>query len=64
MWSDDNLPDIPWFVEDDEDDDIPGAVGILVASKPRPTGAELFVRDPQEVYEFLSSLSAIASTLL
>ncbi len=63
-WSDDNLPDIPWFVEDDEDDDIPGAVGILVASKPRPTGAELFVRDPQEVYEFLSSLSAIASTLL
>jgi len=64
MWSDANLPDIPWFVEDDEADDIPGAVGILVANKPRPTGAELFVRDPQEVYEFLSSLSAIASTLL
>ncbi len=64
MWSEANLPDIPWFAEDDEDDDIPGAVGILVASKPRPTAAELFVRDPQEVYEFLSSLSAIASTLL
>jgi len=64
MWSDANLPDIPWFVEDDADDDIPGAVGILVANRPRPTGAELFVRDPQEVYEFLSSLSAIASTLL
>jgi len=64
MWSDANQPDIPWFVDDDMEDDIPGAVGILVAKKPRPTEAELFVRDPQEVYEFLSSLTAIASTLL
>lgn len=55
---------LPWYADDEEDDDIPAAVGILVASKPRPTGAELFVRDTQEVYEFLSSLSAIASTLL
>ncbi len=64
VWSEASLPDIPWFVEEDAEDDVPAAVGILVANKPRPTGAELFVRDPQEVYEFLSSLSAIASTLL
>jgi trehalose 6-phosphate phosphatase len=64
MWAEAAQPDIPWFADDDEDDDVPGAVGILVASKPRPTGAWLFVRDTQEVYEFLASLSAIASTLL
>ncbi len=65
-WADTIESDIPWFDDDDDDDedDIPGAVGILVASRPRPTGAELFVRDTQEVYEFLSSLTAIASTLL
>jgi len=63
MWADDGEPEVPWFASAEEGEDIPGAVGILVANRPRPTGAELFVRDPQEVYEFLSSLSAIASTL-
>ncbi len=64
VWGEDGQVDASWYTGDDDEDDIPAAVGILVASKPRPTGAWLFVRDPQEVYEFLSSLSTIASTLL
>ena len=55
----------PWFIlGDDEDEEPPHALTILVAERPRPTMASLFVRGPHEVYEFLSSLAAIASALL
>ncbi|MCD4691029.1 trehalose-phosphatase [bacterium] len=64
VWAEAAESEIPWFAAGDEEDDIPAALSILVAEKPRPTGAELFVRSPQEVHEFLASLSAIASTLL
>jgi trehalose-phosphatase len=64
-WAEDPAADTPWFVpEVDEEEDIPHALSILVAPEPRPTMASMFVRGPQEVHEFLSSLSAIASTLL
>jgi len=57
--------DLPWFLADpDEEEPPPHALPILVAAKPRPTLASLFVRGPREVQEFLSSLAAIASALL
>ena len=66
MWSDGASPDAPWLMGDPDDSDELSlqALPILVAATPRPTLASLFVRDPQEVYEFLSSLTAIATTLL
>jgi len=56
----------PWFAaaESPEDEEAPRALTILVAGRPRPTVASLFVRGPHEVYEFLSSLAAIATALL
>jgi trehalose-phosphatase len=56
----------PWFVNGDSSDDEepPRALTILVADRPRPTMASMFVRGPDEVYEFLSSLAAIATALL
>jgi len=54
----------PWFMPGDEEEEPPHALTILVAEQPRPTMASLFVRGPHEVYEFLSSLAAIASALL
>jgi trehalose 6-phosphate phosphatase len=66
MWSDGASLGAPWLVGDPGDEDEPAvsALSILVTSAPRPTLASLFVRDPQEVYEFLSSLAAIATALL
>jgi trehalose 6-phosphate phosphatase len=65
-WSDDNSTAEPWMIigDPDEDDEPPHALTILVAQRPRPTMASLFVRGPNEVYEFLSSLAAIASALM
>lgn len=56
----------PWMApgEDEYEDEPPHAITILVAERPRPTMASMFVREPHEVYEFLSSLAAIATALL
>ncbi len=66
VWSDENADMEPWFmISDDYDDDhIPGAITILVTDKPRPSLASLFVRDTDEVYELLSSLSAMVAVVL
>lgn len=64
-WADSADPGDSWYVSGDPDDEEPPhALTILVAERPRPTTATLFVRGPNEVYEFLSSLAAIASALL
>lgn len=66
-WSRPEDEDGPWDVppiDDDEDDWSPGALTVLVADRPRPSAASLFVRSPKEVYEFLSSLAAVASSIL
>ena len=65
-WAEIDGLDEPWFMPGDSDDDEepPHALTILAAERPRPTKASLFVRGPHEVYEFLSSLAAIASALL
>jgi trehalose 6-phosphate phosphatase len=66
-WSGADDEDGPWDVppiDDDEDDWSPGALTVLVAERPRPSSASLFVRSPKEVYEFLSSLAAVASSIL
>jgi trehalose-phosphatase len=65
-WSEMDEVGEPWFMPGDEDqeEEPPRALTILVAERPRPTMASLFVRDPHEVYEFLSSLAAIATALL
>jgi trehalose 6-phosphate phosphatase len=65
-WSNADGPDTPWFMgdPDDDEDHPPAALTILAAMAPRPSRAALFVRGPDEVQEFLSSLAAIASALL
>jgi len=64
-WSEMDDYDEPWLMPGSEDDEEPPhALTILVAERPRPTMASMFVRGPHEVYEFLSSLAAIASALL
>ncbi|MBD3348069.1 MAG: trehalose-phosphatase [Candidatus Eisenbacteria bacterium] len=65
-WSDDGAEDSIWMIGDpDSDEDaVPTALPILVSPTPRPTLATLFVRGPHEVYEFLSSMSAVATALL
>lgn len=65
-WAQDDGPAEPWLITGDpeEEEDAPHALTILVAGHPRPTMASLFVRGPNEVYEFLSSLAAIASALM
>ena len=65
QWAESSEEELSWFTgPDDEDEEVARALTILVADEPRPTAATLFVRNPKEVYEFLSSLAAIASTLL
>ena len=66
-WSDDgDGGSSVWMIGDPDDDDesVPNALPILVSPTPRPTKATLFVRSPHEVYEFLSSMTAIATALL
>jgi trehalose 6-phosphate phosphatase len=65
-WADDDIQEEPWLMTGDpeDDEDAPRALTILVAGHPRPSMASLFVRGPNEVYEFLSSLAAIASALM
>jgi trehalose 6-phosphate phosphatase len=65
-WARDDLPAAPWLITGDpeEEEEPPHALTILVSGHPRPTRASLFVRGPGEVYEFLSSLAAIASALM
>jgi len=66
-WSQPDGPDGPWVVPPmDEEEYVgpPGGLTVLVADRPRPSAASLFVRNPKEVYEFLSSLAAVASSLL
>lgn len=65
-WSGDGNGDSTWFMGDPDDDDesVPRSLPILVSPTPRPTTASLFVRDPHEVYEFLSSMTAIATALM
>jgi trehalose-phosphatase len=65
-WGDDGSSEMSWTLPDDgeEDEEVPRSLTILVAKEPRPTRASLFVRGPEEVHEFLSSLAAIASALL
>lgn len=65
-WADDGEDSEPWFTagNGDDEEEPPHALTILVADRPRPTSASLFIRGPHEVYEFLSSLAAIASALL
>jgi trehalose 6-phosphate phosphatase len=66
VWSEDDEYSEPWFLHGDgpEDEEPPHALTILVADRPRPTMASMFVRGPGEVYEFLSSLAAIATAIL
>ncbi len=62
LWSDEDAGMEPWFMVGGDDDEwAPGAITILVADKPRPSVASLFVRDTHEVYEFLSALSLAAA---
>jgi trehalose 6-phosphate phosphatase len=65
-WSGDQDESAPWMRgdPDEEDDSVPRSIPILVSPSPRPTTASLFVRDPHEVYEFLSSMTAIATALM
>jgi len=65
-WSDEGAAGSVWMMGDPEADDepVPSALPILVSPTPRPTRATLFVRGPHEVYEFLSSMTAIATALL
>jgi len=64
-WSEMDDYEEPWFMPgDNEEEEPPHALTILVAERPRPTMASMFVRGPHEVYEFLSSLAAIASAIL
>jgi trehalose-phosphatase len=65
-WSNLDEPEPSWAPPDiDEDDELPPrAITVLVADSPRPSGASLFVRSPKEVYEFVSSLAAVASSIL
>lgn len=65
-WAGEGNDDSPWFIgdPDDDDDSVPRSLPILVSPSPRPTTASLFVRDPHEVYEFLSSMTAIATALM
>ncbi|MBM3308351.1 MAG: trehalose-phosphatase [Candidatus Eisenbacteria bacterium] len=67
-WSCPDGADGAWVVPpmDDEDelDGWPGSLPVLVAERSRPSAASLFVRNPKEVYEFLSSLAAVASSIL
>lgn len=65
-WADTDGADAPWFMpeQDDGEGDPIQALTILVSPEPRPTRASLFVRGPEEVYEFLSSLATIAAALL
>jgi trehalose 6-phosphate phosphatase len=65
-WAEFDEYEEPWLVYGDgsEDEEPPRALTILVADRPRPTMASMFVRGPDEVYEFLSSLAAIATALL
>jgi trehalose-phosphatase len=66
QWASDDVPAAPWMITGDpeEEEEPPHALTILVTGHPRPTRASLFVRGPNEVYEFLSSLAAIASALM
>jgi trehalose 6-phosphate phosphatase len=66
QWASDDEQPAPWMITGDpeEEEDAPHALTILVSEHPRPTRASLFVRGPHEVYEFLSSLAAIASALM
>lgn len=61
-WDTGGEPLSPWYIPagEEPDDDPPGAFGILVSERPRPSHASLYVRNPHEVYEFLSSLETIA----
>jgi trehalose-phosphatase len=65
-WSGERADHSTWFIGDPdaEDENIPRAIPILVSPTPRPTTASLFVRGPHEVYEFLSSMTAIATALM
>jgi trehalose 6-phosphate phosphatase len=66
-WSLSDYEGGPWDMPPIDDDDgfwSPGALTVLVAESPRPSAASLFVRNPKEVYEFLSSLAAVASSIL
>ena len=62
-WDTGGEPASPWYIPagEEQDDEIPGAFGILVSPKPRPSHASLYVRNTREVYEFLSSLETIAA---
>ncbi|MBD3367387.1 MAG: trehalose-phosphatase [Candidatus Eisenbacteria bacterium] len=53
----------PWYIPqaEEHEEEPPGAFGILVSERPRPSHASLYVRNPHEVYEFLSSLETIAA---
>ncbi len=65
-WSGDGNGNSPWFIgdPDEEDESVPRSLPILVSPTPRQTTASLFVRGPHEVYEFLSSVTAIATALM
>ncbi len=65
-WSGDGNDSKSWFIGDPDDDDesVPKSLPILVSPTPRSTTASLFVRGPHEVYEFLSSVTAIATALM
>jgi trehalose 6-phosphate phosphatase len=65
-WAETDGGATPWFVPEHDDDEAEPiqSLTILVSPEPRPTRASLFVRGPEEVYEFLSSLATIAAALL
>jgi trehalose-phosphatase len=63
MWDTGGEPVTPWYIPagEEHEEEPPGAFGILVTEKPRPSRASLYVRNTREVYEFLSSLETIAA---
>lgn len=65
-WSRGGDDESPWYIadEDDDEEEPPRAVTILVSPRPRPTFASLFLRDPDEVHEFISALASVTSALL
>ena len=62
-WDTGGEPVAPWYIppEEEHEEEAPGAFGILVTERPRPSRASLYVRNSREVYEFLSSLETIAA---
>lgn len=63
-WCRESGEETAWYASSEDDDENTRGITVLVAPLPRPTSASLFVRGPEEVYELVSSLAAVAAALL